>query len=101
METRSRSEPARPVEFSSEAKFKFLMPLSAPRGIAFTAAEALEDYGIDVLRVVAEDGAAPLVTKYDEPAATLRARRDPLNLMIEPVARKAGLTPTKLGRVVN
>src|SRR5580700_10443247 len=49
-------------------------------GHKISAFEAFRSYGWDVLAKVAEEGSAPLITKPDEPASTLRSRRLALNL---------------------
>jgi Zn-dependent peptidase ImmA (M78 family)/transcriptional regulator with XRE-family HTH domain len=61
-------------------------------GHKLTALEALDAYGLSVLRRVALDGAASLVTKSDEPAATIARRRSVLNLTQKQVADAAGIS---------
>src|SRR5438128_11516865 len=51
-------------------------------GHRMSAPEALYYYGWDLLARIAEEGSAPLVSKPDEPATTLRARRNALNLSV-------------------
>jgi Zn-dependent peptidase ImmA (M78 family) len=62
-------------------------------GHRLSAREALDLYGWDVLKRVAEEGSARLVSKIDEPAATLEARRKALNLSFDQVAKSAEVTP--------
>jgi Zn-dependent peptidase ImmA (M78 family) len=58
-------------------------------GHRMNALEAYKSYGWEILARIAEEGAAPLVTRPDEPAATLKARRLALNLNPQQVARNA------------
>ncbi len=60
-------------------------------GHKMSALEAYRSYGWDVLARVAEEGVAPLVTTPQEPAITLKSRREALNLTIEQLARGADL----------
>jgi transcriptional regulator with XRE-family HTH domain len=61
-------------------------------GHKISALEAFRSYGWDVLAKVAEEGVAPLITHQDEPASTLKARRDALNLTQQHVARSASVS---------
>lgn len=63
----------------------------AARGRRITATEALDLYGLDALRAVAEHGYAPLVGSKSEPAYTLRRRREALGLTPHAVANAAGV----------
>lgn len=61
-------------------------------GHRLVAQEALRLFGYDILARIAEDGAVPLITNPDEPAATIRERRNALGLTTAQVARRAGLS---------
>src|SRR4051812_24482193 len=59
-------------------------------GHRLSAAEALDIFGWDILLKVALDGSYPLISKADEPAATLRAQRTALNLSVDQLRRRTG-----------
>ncbi len=61
-------------------------------GHRLTATEALDIYGWDILLKVAQDGSYPLITKADEPAATLRDQRTSLNLSVDHLRRRTGFS---------
>lgn len=61
------------------------------KGRKITAKEALDLYGLDILEKVAVDGSAPLVNSRDEPANTLRRRREDLKLDIRDIEKLSGL----------
>ncbi|NEV77828.1 ImmA/IrrE family metallo-endopeptidase [Rhodopseudomonas sp. BR0C11] len=61
------------------------------KGLKLTAREAHWLYGWEILAKVAEDGTAPLISLPNEPAATLVARREALNLSQRHVAQAAGV----------
>jgi Zn-dependent peptidase ImmA (M78 family) len=63
------------------------------RGRRLTAREALETYGFDVLRTVADEGSALLAADADAAGRVLRERRDQLRLTVLQVARRADLSP--------
>lgn len=62
------------------------------KGRRFSALEALNNYGIDILQKIAEEKSAILSSEYNEPANTLETRRNALNLSREQVARKANIS---------
>ena len=64
----------------------------AAKGVRLLAEEALDAFGIDALREVAEEGAAALIWKPDEPAATLKSRRAELGLPVERLARECSVS---------
>lgn len=72
---------------------KIQIALATPdaKGRRLTAVEALETYGIDILRAVASEGYATLVTSREEPANTLKRRRIELGLEIKDLAKASGL----------
>lgn len=67
--------------------------IEGARGRRLTAREALDAYGLDVLRVVADEGSALLAADADAAGRVLRERRAQLNLTVAQVARRAGLSP--------
>jgi Zn-dependent peptidase ImmA (M78 family) len=67
-------------------------------GHRLTAAEALELFGWDILQKVALDGSYNLISKADEPAATLRSQREGLNLTVDQLRRRIGLTAQLIQR---
>ena len=62
------------------------------KGRRLTAAEALDAYGLDLLEEVLDYGSAILPASEDEPAATLRSRRQALGLSLDDVARATDLS---------
>lgn len=78
----------------SQVQLAFLSKRATGR--VLTAFEALSSYGYDVLKTVAEDGACPIVTDYEEPSRTISSRRQELNLDVDRVARAAGLSRGQL-----
>lgn len=73
----------------SQVQIAFATPQATGRRIS--AQEALLIYGQAVLDTVAANGSAPLVKTRDEPANTLRRRREDLKLDVKDVARSAGV----------
>lgn len=62
------------------------------KGYRMSAEEALGAFGFETLIEIVHKGAAPLVKKRDEPAATFSARRKSLGLTDAQVARSAGVS---------
>lgn len=62
------------------------------KGRRLSAVEALNIYGIEVLKKISEDKSAILSHECDEPARTLEARRLTLNLSREQIARRANIS---------
>lgn len=60
-------------------------------GRVFTAVQALDIFGAQLLIEAVETGAAVLPTEPNEPASTLAARRDQLQLSERVLARRAGV----------
>lgn len=58
------------------------------KGRMLAAQEALESFGWELLLRVASEGAAPLISSQDEPACTLRSRREELGLQIPTIAKR-------------
>lgn len=61
-------------------------------GRVLTASEALNAFGWETVRRAALDGFAPLVSSPDEPAETLRRRREELGLQVEELAKRTHLS---------
>ncbi|WP_320197097.1 XRE family transcriptional regulator [Agrobacterium rosae] len=87
-----------PQDFAATSKNEYVrsqvqIALATPEagGRRLSAVEALYTYGLRVLETVAENGAAPLIKTRDEPATTLRRRREDLKLDIKDVAKQTGL----------
>jgi len=93
-----------PFERAASSKREFvrsqvqIAPASdAAMGRRLTASEALEVFGWDVLVRAVEDGACTLITDPDEPAKTLRRRRETdLSFGVEQFARHHGIDPAVL-----
>jgi len=58
------------------------------KGRWLAAQEALDSFGWELLLRVAHDGAAPLISSQEEPASTLRSRREELGLPLSTIARR-------------
>ena len=67
-------------------------------GHRLTASEALNTFGWDVLKKVAEKGSCPLIASPDEPALTLKKRRDDLGLTTKQLAKQAGVREEVVAR---
>ena len=67
-------------------------------GRRLSAWEALDAYGWETLAEVTDEGAAPLISGRDEPAATLRSRRKALGLAVKEVARATHLSPERVAK---
>lgn len=65
---------------------------ASAKGHRLGAQEALRLFGYKILASVAEDGSAALISSPDEPAATLKERRETLGLSVAQVAKKAGVS---------
>lgn len=59
------------------------------KGRRLSALEALRTFGWEILRRVGEEQSAPLLSSIQEPARTLKNRRNELGLAIRAVARQA------------
>lgn len=70
-------------------------------GHRLKACQALEAYGLDVLKEVHDYGSAILACSEDEPAATLRTQREELGLSIHDVAKRTGLTDSQVTECEN
>lgn len=87
-----------PEDYAATSKNQYVrsqvqIALATPeaRGRRLSAVEALNAYGLEVLEQIAENGASTLVKTRDEPATTLRRRREDLNLDIKDVVKRTGL----------
>ncbi|MGO7611087.1 ImmA/IrrE family metallo-endopeptidase [Rhizobium ruizarguesonis] len=87
-----------PQDFAATSKNQYVrsqvqIALATPeaKGRRLSAVEALNSYGLPVLELVAENGAATLVKTRDEPATTLRRRREDLKLEVRDVVKQTGL----------
>ena len=58
------------------------------KGRWLAAQEALDTFGWEILFRIAQDGAAPLISSQEEPANTLRSRREELGLAPAAIAKK-------------
>lgn len=67
-------------------------------GRRLLAVEALEIFGVDLLREIVDRGSAILPSGKEEPSATFRKRRESLGLSPDSVARRAGI---KVQDVIN
>lgn len=61
-------------------------------GYKMSAKEALETFGFETLFFAVDDGSAIIVCSHEEPAASLIQRRKDLNLTVEEVAARSGIT---------
>lgn len=59
------------------------------KGRRLSAQEALRTFGWEILRKVGEEQSAPLLRSFQEPARTLKSRRNELGLTLRTVARQA------------
>ena len=62
-----------------------------PTGRVLTAWEVLKAFGEDILKRVAKNSSTSLVRERDEPAATLKLRREQLRLSVDDLKTLAGL----------
>ena len=67
-------------------------------GLRMNAAQVLRVFGYDALKAVADEGSFQITSARDEPAQTLRARREQLGLDQRRLASAADLTPSKVAR---
>jgi transcriptional regulator with XRE-family HTH domain len=65
-------------------------------GVQMTAHQVFRAFGFEALVEIAREGSFQLVPARDEPARTLRARREALGLNARQVARFAGLTESQI-----
>lgn len=63
------------------------------KGRRLAASEALRIFGLEILRQAVDDGQAAIVPSKNEPAQTLRHRREELGLTVERFARLVDLKP--------
>lgn len=68
-------------------------------GRKLTASEALSSFGLDLLRRVAEEGGAGIITNPREPAATLSERRRTMRLSKRSLAAQAGVSVDEITAV--
>lgn len=67
-------------------------------GRVFSAFEILSTFGWDLLRLAVLEGAAPFISSPNEPAETLRKRREELGLSHERVSSRVGCTADEIAR---
>lgn len=67
-------------------------------GLKMNAVQVLRIFGYEALRAVAQDGSFQITASREEPARTLRARREQLGLDYRQVARIADITPAKVAK---
>ncbi|BAU76486.1 XRE family transcriptional regulator [Metapseudomonas furukawaii] len=67
-------------------------------GRVFSASEALAAFGWEIIRRAILEGAAPIISSPQEPAATLKVRRSELGLSTGDVSRRAGCSESELLR---
>jgi Zn-dependent peptidase ImmA (M78 family) len=80
----------------SQLQLAFFKP--GAKGRVLVPREALEIFGWKTLRVVGLDNSAPLLRTSNEPAATLRKRREELGLSEQQLAAAAHITPDAVKR---